>query len=470
MIPTGSDNDHPESSPPEESGGLPRRGPGFWARRLTDVYSVGAVGIARAGSWWGRRSGRWTAEGIEQRRAEVLPGDPPAHPIWIHAASMGEVRVGAYFAEALQERGYKLIASAMTETGFQLSGMIYPEGTVPFRVPFDLPGPMRRAFTHFGPRALVLIETEWWPNFLTQAARHQVPVFIVNGRLSEKAYRRYRMGALYWRSLLRAVQFFFMRTEEEAERLLALGVDRWRVGVAGSLKVPSISHTDSEWDAVLDRLDAMPSPLWIAGCTRPGEEKTVLEAFDGLREEFPTLRLWLAPRHPKRFEKVARLVARSRHESVRWSETTPVESGAPDVPIVLVDQMGLLAELYEQATVAFVGGSLRPFGGHNPLEPALAGAPVVFGPHMEDQRDAADLLIGMGMATEVSDEAGLQAAVAHELRNPRARNLRKTAAVDLRERLATVREEVADDLCTFLKSLSGEATPDVSPSDGGGDG
>lgn len=436
---------------------------------MTNVYSVGAVGIARAGSWWGRRSGRWTAEGIEERRAQVLPPDPPPDPIWIHAASMGEVRVGAYFAEALKERGCELIASAMTETGFRLSGMIYPDGTVPFRVPFDLPGPMRRAFAHFDPRALVLIETEWWPNFLTEAARHQVPVFIVNGRLSEKAYRRYRMGAMYWRSLLRAVQFFFMRTEEEAERLLALGVDRWRVRVAGSLKVPSISRTDSEWDTVLARLDSTSSPLWIAGCTRPGEEKIVLEAFNGLREEFPSLRLWLAPRHPKRFEKVAKLIARSRFESVRWSETVPVDGGVPDVPIVLVDQMGLLAGLYAQATVAFVGGSLRPFGGHNPLEPALAGAPVVFGPHMDDQRDAADLLIGMGIATEVSDRAGLQAAVAHELRNPPARDSRRTTAVELRERLLTVRDEVADDLCTFLKSLTSEATSAESLPDGGGD-
>jgi 3-deoxy-D-manno-octulosonic-acid transferase len=458
---------NPESAPPTRGRNVNGHGPGFWARRLTNIYSVGAQGIARAGSWWWKRSERWSEEGIEERWAEHLPADPPKNPIWIHAASMGEVRVGGYFAETLIERGYPIIVSAMTETGFQLCREVYPEGTTRFRVPFDLPQPMRKAFAHFNPSALVLIETEWWPNFLTEAAENQVPVFIVNGRLSERAFKRYRVGAAYWRSILRAVRFFFMRTEEEAARIRALGIDPWKVRAAGSLKVPSICRTESEWARLLMQLDDAPNPVWLAGCTRPGEEEMILEAFAILRAEFPTLQLWIAPRHPKRFDKVYRLMQQADLDPVRWSEAEPQNHDTAKHPSVLIDQMGILVRLYARAQVAFIGGSLKPFGGHNPLEPALSGAPVVFGPHMDDQRDGAEILIGMDMATEVDDVASLSSAVAVALRAPYDSTARRQRAELLRSRLLGIREQVAEDFFTFLAVLkSGAEHPTVAPEDG----
>ncbi|HUU45802.1 MAG TPA: glycosyltransferase N-terminal domain-containing protein [Acidobacteriota bacterium] len=458
-----NDDTHEDRAGGKTDGKRPRHQPSFWARRLTDVYTVGAGGVARVGAWWWKRSERWSEESIRERWTEELPPNPPPRPIWIHAASMGEVRVGGYFAEAVTARGHNIVVSAMTETGYQLCGEVYPPGTTRFRVPFDLPDPMRRAFDHLNPRALVLIETEWWPNFLTVAASRDVPVFIVNGRLSEKAFRRYRMGSAYWRSILRPVRFFFMRTQEEAERVLALGVDPWRVRAAGSLKVPTIGRRADRWEAVMEGVGIETRPVWIAGCVRPGEESAILEAYRVLRTEFPDLQLWMAPRHPDRFDKVARIVRRSGFETARWSELEPAGITPPRGAVLLIDKMGILARLYPRAAVAFVGGSLRPYGGHNPLEPALAGAPVVFGPHMEQQRDAAELLIGLGTATEVSDAASLRAAVAARLRSPEAVETRRRRARDLRERLIGIRDEVVDDLFAVLDALEGRASDAECP-------
>ncbi|HEX9751560.1 MAG TPA: glycosyltransferase N-terminal domain-containing protein [candidate division Zixibacteria bacterium] len=439
--------------PESDHGRSNRRGhrPSFWARRLTDLYSVGASGVARAGSWWQKRANRWNDEGIAQRRGEQLPAPPPGRPIWIHAASVGEVRIGGYFAGALRARGHTVIASAMTETGLRLCADVYPQDTVCFRVPFDLPQAMEKVFSHFDPRAVVLVETEWWPNFLTAAADHDVPVFVVNGRVSSGAFARYRIGAAYWRSLLRCVRFFFMRAEDDAHRVLALGVEPWRVRAAGSLKLPP----------EVDR--KMPSgtpvratgPVWIAGCTRPGEEKIILSAFRQLRREYAGLRLWLAPRHPERFDKVERQIRRGGWEPSRWSRLR--ESASVSSDVLLIDQIGALAGLYQHADVAFVGGSLRPFGGHNPLEAAAAGVPVVFGPFMEKQSEEAQLLLEMGMARRVDDPSLLRSAIATILRNPPDAATRQTRSAELRDRLVGIREEIADDLCAMLLSLESRA-------------
>jgi 3-deoxy-D-manno-octulosonic-acid transferase len=377
---------------------------------------------------------------------------------------MGEVRVGGYFAEAVLERGHEIVVSAMTETGYQLCAEVYPSGTPRFRVPFDLPGPMRQVFEHFNPRALVLVETEWWPNFLTEAARLEVPVFIVNGRLSERAFRRYRMGAAYWRSLLRAVRFFFMRTHEEAERVKALGVDAWRVRAAGSLKVPALCRDEAHWAGLDARDEGDRFPIWIAGCVRPGEEKIILKAYQSLLPEFPDLKLWMAPRHPERFNKVHRLIRRAGFEVTRWSESEPGNGELRDTPVILIDRMGILASLYAKASIAFMGGSLRPYGGHNPLEPALAGVPVVFGPHMEEQRDAAELLVGIGMATEVTDAQSLSTAIANTLQSLERADVRQNRASDLRLRLLGIREEVADDMFSLLEAIDGTSGAESTPS------
>jgi 3-deoxy-D-manno-octulosonic-acid transferase len=371
---------------------------------------------------------------------------------------MGEVRVAGQFAQELVVRGHHVVASSMTESGYNLCKSVYPAGTPSFRVPLDLAAPLRRTLAHFHPSALVLVETEWWPNLLLEAASAGLKIFVVNGRISERAFRRYRLGSAYWRALLSTVEFFYMRSQEDAGRLLALGVDAGRVKASGSLKAMMPPN----------HLDPPPLPaalgserdrcIWIAGCTRPGEEDIVLDAFALAKNEFPALQLWLAPRHPDRFDQVADLVAERGFPMARWSRIETGESRVPPFAVILIDQMGLLASLYAYATVAFIGGSLKPFGGHNPLEPALAGAPVIFGPHMDDQRDAAAALLAMNAATQVSDATSLADEVMTHLRHPRSAAERELCAKKVLEQFSHVRAEVAADVCVRL----GHGSPEGS--------
>jgi len=430
------------------------RSAGLVAKGITGVYTVAATGIAGLGSWWLRSSGRISPESLKERWGRDLPAAPAQRPIWIHAASMGEVRVAGQFAPELTSRGNTVIASTMTETGYNLCGEIMPNIAARFRIPFDLPRPIRRAFKHYNPLALVLVETEWWPNFLLEAARAEVPVFIINGRLSKKAYGRYRFGRAYWSSVLSAVNFFYMRSADDAERVCSLGIDPTRVRATGTIKAIA-QETASTLPSSPNGTSGSGGPIWIAGCTRPGEEELVLSAYASLQDDFPDLRLWLAPRHPDRFAEVARILLDSDNTFTRWSDFQPTGSnGFPRDRIVLIDKLGVLAGLYRYATVAFIGGSLAPFGGHNPLEPALVGTPVTFGHHMDEQRDAADMLLANGLAREVWGAESLALAVGDYLRNPLPDEMRQQRIAELNARLGHTRSQVADDICWRIARLA----------------
>lgn len=426
--------------------------PGFWTRRLTDVYSATAAGLVGVGRTWYRLTGKWEGNGVDQRMGRALPDPAGDNPVWIHASSMGEVRVAGLFAHVLAAEGIPLVASAMTESGYHLIPAVFPKSTAAFRVPFDTPRPMRRTLSHFAPRALIIVETEWWPNLLLQSALAGVPVFLINGRLSERAYRRYRLGRAYWSRVLDAIRVFYMRSESDAERVRRLGVDPDRVRAVGTLKAvdPALLSGDiriPEW------ADKGRGPLWIAGCTRPGEEEIILDAWSVVRRDIPDLRLWIAPRHPDRFETVAREIERPGRPLVRWSEHAAGGAMLPPDSVVLIDRMGILASLYRLADVSFIGGSLQPYGGHSPLEPALAGTPVTFGPHMDAQRDAADLLLSHGLAREVWGATSLAMSITEFLDSPVSASQRQERAARLLDNLNRTRAEVARDLISRLPAI-----------------
>jgi len=428
-----------------------QRQAGFWARRLTSAYSLGVAGLVGFGTTWYRLRGQSGSNGLRQRLGEDLPPRPAADPIWIHASSMGEVRVAGLLAHELSQHGAALIASAMTETGYNLIPQVFPEGTAPFRVPFDIPGPIQRTLAHFKPAALVLVETEWWPNLLSQSVQAGVPIFVVNGRLSERSFGRYRLGRRYWRQILRAVDLFYMRSEADAARVRRLGVDPARIRVVGAIKAVDAGNSGNG-HPIPPWVEKSSGPLWIAGCTRPGEEELVLEAWAIARQTVPDLSLWIAPRHPDRFTPVARLLEKHGHVVCRWSEHESDTKAPMAGTVVLVDRLGILASLYRYADVSFIGGSLQEYGGHSPLEPALAGAPVTFGPHMDEQRDAADLLLANGLAREVWGPASLAIALLEFLDSPSAVGERQHRIKRLLETLTRNRAEVARDLVTRIKS------------------
>jgi 3-deoxy-D-manno-octulosonic-acid transferase len=332
----------------------------------------------------------------------------------------------------------------MTETGYGLLQSAFPEGSIAIRAPFDLPSAVTDVIHHYSPKALILIETELWPNMLAIAAKHRVPVLVVNGRLSDKAFPKYRRTRWFWRETLSSVERFYMRSRIDAERMIVLGVDQSRVENAGSFK--SVSHTpmSARTREVIESVVHPERAVWIAGSTRPGEEEILISAHRSMLSRHPRLQLWIAPRHPERFDQVAELIRKSELTCTRWSEIASGSSAGNEV--LLIDQMGVLPELYECARIAFVGGSLKPFGGHNPMEPAIAGIPVVFGPHMDTQRESAEWLLCEGLASTVHNEKDIVDAVENVLSFEDSIAERARRAGIVRSQTTGVVDRVADDI------------------------
>lgn len=414
------------------------------ARLARGMYSLAARVAASATSWWMCRRGLWNHESIAQRYGRELPGAGEHAPIWIHAASMGEVRVGAGLARLLSTRGESILGSAMTETGYGLLRSAFPEGAIAIRAPFDLPSAVTDVIARYSPKALVLIETELWPTMLAVAARLHVPVFVVNGRLSDKAFPKYRRTRWFWRETLSSVERFYMRSQIDADRMIALGVDASRVENAGSFKSASHTPMSARTREVIESAVHPERAVWIAGSTRPGEEEILISAHRSMLRRHRRLQMWIAPRHPERFDQVADLFRKSELTYTRWSAIAAGSSAGNEV--ILIDQMGVLPELYERARIAFVGGSLKPFGGHNPMEPAIAGIPVIFGPYMDTQRESAEWLIREKLALTVHDESGIVDAVESVLNQEESTEDRVRRAGIVRTQTTGVVERVADDI------------------------
>jgi len=425
----------------------------------TGVYGSGALAYHRLK----RLRGQIPAEAIAERHGRS--GAPSGRsPLWVHASSMGEVRVAAgligQLSEVRPEAEY--VCSVSTETGHRLAGNIMPGRTVVVRAAVDLPGAIRSFLNHYHPAALILIETEWWPNQLRECDRRGLPVFVANGRVSATSTRHYRWVRRYLEPLLNRVERFYMRSSADAERLLSLGVDPDLVEVTGSIK----NVADPQQLVARSALPEGP-PVFMAGCTRPGEEAIVLEAFRRCRREIPQLRLWLAPRHPERFAEAAELIKQSGLSWAAYSVFPLKRLSAEDSPaVMLIDKMGVLAELYELAQVAFVGGSLRPFGGHNPVEPVLAGAPSLFGLYTEEQADAAAALEQAGLGVRVSDADSLARAVIHAVQNPPDFKEWNDRRREFFAGFSGAARRVAADIFARMDSLQQETSAGVGPTDG----
>ncbi|HEY7181188.1 MAG TPA: 3-deoxy-D-manno-octulosonic acid transferase [Blastocatellia bacterium] len=316
--------------------------------------------------------------------------------VWIHAVSVGEALAAKPLVAALRERfpQYRLIISTTTETGQSVARSRVTEADGVCYFPFDWKFSVRRALDAIRPRAVILMESELWLNFLSECEARGVPVIVANGRVSDRSFARSRKFGFFVRRLYGLVTRFAMQSRVDADRAIELGAPAGRVAVAGNLKfeigdvsaAPKVAET-----AKILALDS--APLVIAGSTTEGEEEMIISAFEGLRKEhvFERVRLLIAPRHPERFEAVARSLKSSRLRIARRSSTEGdcggKDCGAADV--ILLDTVGELAALYRFASAVFVGGSLVPKGGHNILEPALYAMPIVVGPHMENFREIA---------------------------------------------------------------------------------
>ena len=308
------------------------------------------------------------------------------HSIWVHAVSLGEMTAAAGLVRALRarHRDAGLIITTATATGRARALAFFGDSVTVRFLPYDTPGAMRRFLARTRPCLAVIMETELWPNLFHQCRRFGIPVVLANARLSDKSVRRYRRFGSLFRDVFRGETVVAAQSAEDAARFIAIGADPGRTHVVGNLKfdVP-IDDAVVQRGATLRATRWAARPVWIAGSTHEGEEELVLGAHSQVQGDVPGTLLLLVPRHPERFQAVADLLNRSSFRFERHSSDNPVR---PDVQVLLVDTVGELASLYAAVDVAFVGGSLVPVGGHNLLEPAALGVPVITGPSHANAR------------------------------------------------------------------------------------
>ena len=342
-------------------------------------------------------------QGLRQRFGFSLPDIiPDSRPlIWLHAVSLGEVVAITPLVKALHARhpDHRFVVSTATETGRDAVEQRLAGIAEHLYAPLDFPWSVARTVAHLRPVLYVFIETELWPNLLRHLAHLSVPTIMVNGRLSSRSYARQQWEPVrsFYGIILRSLRLCLMQSDRDVERIISLGADPQSVHRTGNIKFdqPLPSSTERK----LTRLSlGIPekAPLIVAGSTHPGEEEMLVEAYVGVLTRYPTARLLLAPRHIERAEAVEAMV-RDRDLTVRrrstWEQS---ETDSSRVNVVILDTRGELALVYQEATVAFVGGTLIPIGGHNLLEPAFWAKPVLFGPYTDHCVEIADLLLQAG--------------------------------------------------------------------------
>ena len=343
-----------------------------------------------------------------------LDGD---ESIWVHAVSVGEALTARALVGDLKAQypRFRVFLSTTTMAGQQVARRNMPGVDGVFYFPFDLGFIVERTLAVVKPRLFVMMETEIWPNLLRSCRRKDIRTVVVNGRISARSYPRYRLIRPLFRRVLADIDHFCVQSEETARRLRDLGADAERISVTGSLKFdslqpPGAAAHESPAHRVL-RFFRMPPgrPVIVAGSTLRGEEAAVLRVFQRLRAAAGNPLLIVAPRHPERFGEVERLAREEGFQTARRSEL-PIDS-EPHAEVVVLDTIGELAQLYRVATVVFVGGSLVDAGGHNILEPAVFGKPIIFGPHMQNFREIAEAFLVSGAAVQVRSEAELSEAL-----------------------------------------------------------
>jgi len=349
-----------------------------------------------------------------------LDGD---ESIWIHAVSVGEALTARALLADLRERypGLKIFLSTTTLTGQQIARSQFQDVDAVFFLPFDLPPFVNRTLKLVKPRLFLLMETELWPNLLRACRRRGVKTILVNGRISSRSYPRYRLARGLFRRVLGDVDRFCMQSDESARRIIDIGADPARVTVTGSLKFESLESPAAaagRGAGRIVRFFRLPPnrPVFIAASTLKGEESAVLAAFAALRRAHPAALLIMAPRKPERFGEAESL---ARAEGLRVVRRTELAVDAePRADVVILDTIGELANLFQVATVVFVGGSLVDQGGHNILEPAVHGKPIVFGPHMENFAEIAEAFLRNQGAVQVHSAADLASVVVRLVGDP----------------------------------------------------
>jgi len=348
-------------------------------------------------------------------RLGALPRSSGPATLWIHAASVGEVNLVKPLVKRLKEAHPRLefLVTTLTRAGRQNAEQSFPDARVAY-FPFDLSGAVRRALARVKPVGVVLVELEVWPNFVRGCTRRGIPLAVVNGRMSERSFGRYRSLRWFFRPVFRRLSAVGVQNDTYAERLRTLGASPV---VTGNLKYDAAiefdpAQSEREWR---ERLGLGDAPVLVAGSTHDPEERILLETYKRLRATFPKLRFVLAPRHLDRVAEVQKLVEAADLSCYKRTQLSPASSADG---VILLDTVGELARLYSVATAVFIGGTFCARGGQNMLEPAALGKPIVSGPSVSNFEEIAGTLVEAGGMRVLDNPIELALALGELLRDP----------------------------------------------------
>lgn len=369
--------------------------------------------------WRGCRASAYFKRWDERFGLKPVPAsDKPV--IWVHAVSVGEVEAARPLVESLQQlySDHQILVTTMTPTGSARVKSLYAEQVLHCYLPYDVPFSVKRFLKSARPEFGIIMETELWPNLIHYAHALDIPLVLANARLSARSAAGYQRIAKLTRTMLQQFSLIAAQSQDDRQRLIALGADKNNVHAVGNLKFEIALPASLNEEAEALRTIWGNRPVFIAASTHEGEDEIILNASRQIRAEFPDLLLILVPRHPERFDKVAALSQRAGFKILRRSENGMCTR---DIQVLVVDSMGELPLFYGTADIAFVGGSLVPTGGHNLLEPAALGRAVLIGPHYFNFNEISRQFLDAGAAMQVDDEKSLATTVINLLNNPQQR-------------------------------------------------
>ncbi len=379
-------------------------------------------------------------------------------PVWVHSVSVGETMAVRRLIEELRKLypSRQFVFSTVTPTGNKVARSSARQNDVVTYLPLDISFIVRSVIKRVDPSIFIIVETELWPNLITALQRRGVPVVIVNGRMSDRSLRGYRRLGFLFRKVLGALALVCVQTEEDAWRFIELGVAPGKVQRTGNLKFDAIAQSSAvQDDTRISRIINLQAQeqLIVAGSTHPGEEEIILQAYENIRNDICGVKLLLAPRHPERAAAVERAIARFHFQALRVSAMRGTAHSEGRRTIYLLDTIGQLTAFYAVADVVFVGGSLVEKGGHNILEPASLGKPVLIGPYTFNFRDIVNTFLVDNAVCVVNDADELQARITQLLRDPAQAQRLGRAARDVVSRNAGATEKTIKLIKQYVKEL-----------------
>jgi 3-deoxy-D-manno-octulosonic-acid transferase len=334
-------------------------------------------------------------------RLGIFPGGlKPDNPVWVHAVSVGEAMAVKEFIAHLRgvSGSRKIFITTVTSTGNKIAKSIAKEGDLAGYLPLDISFIVRKVVKKVKPSLFIMAETEIWPNLISALYREKVPVILVNGRISDRSFRGYSAIKFFIKPVLDKISLFCVQTDDDARRLRSLGVPENKIRVTGNMKFDNTPSIDMKDAAAVDKNKTLldlkaDEKLWVCGSTHPGEEDIIVDVYRELTRQYPKLKLLIAPRHPERAKDIEKILSRYGFRAGLVSRLPLKACACVSRPVFILDMIGELVSFYSIADIVFVGGSLVKKGGHNILEPAGAGKPVLIGGHFFNFRDIAGLFI-----------------------------------------------------------------------------